>query len=108
MVLEEVLKTYTGNTLLFNTSWTKEIPAVSFISSLVTNKVKPRLFSNYSPTYVSSVLHFSQQAEIDSELQLLFSDFLLSLFHHSYCLILFFQQGQATVKSSYTKGSFKS
>ena len=49
MVSEEVLKTFTGDKFLFNTYWTKEIPAMSFISSLVTNKVQPHLFSNYTP-----------------------------------------------------------
>ena len=48
MVLEEVLKTYASDTMVFNTSWTKETPVVSFVSSLVTIKMQPHLFSNYT------------------------------------------------------------
>jgi len=46
-ILEEVIKNYTGDSLLFNTSWSPGVPAIAMISSMVTNSLQPHLFSNY-------------------------------------------------------------
>ena len=48
MLEEEVLKTFASDTMIFNTSSTKEIPAMSFVSSLLIIMMQPHLFSNYT------------------------------------------------------------
>ena len=46
-ILEEVLRNYAGDSLLFNSSWSPGVPAIAMVSSIVTNTIQPHIFSNY-------------------------------------------------------------
>ena len=52
-VLEEVIKTCTGNIELFNTSCIKEVHVMAFVSSFVTTNVHPTCFQPSLPSHTA-------------------------------------------------------